>query len=201
MKKLTLMTVTALAIMIFGVASASATFIPFDGQVPNGPSTFGAAGPAQTWTILGATFTGGVILTGTTNLPADETSVYGTCAPALCGTGLLNPLTVSFGAPIHNFFVYVYNGQTYDETFTISDNAGNTETVTLVPNLSSGVALVSFPAAGSIVTITTADPNWDFFIDNITFNANAPQNTPEPSTMVLLGSGLLGLASRLRRRA
>jgi hypothetical protein len=35
--------------------------------------------------------------------------------------------------------------------------------------------------------------DWQFAMDNFTYNQNASSSTPEPSTMLLLGSGLIGL--------
>lgn len=139
------------------------------------------------------TITGGTILTNTTNLPADETSVYGT---AYFGNGLSNTITMTFTTPINNFFFDLLNGQTYTETFTVADNLGNSQTFTLAPNVSLGLVTVGFPTVGSVITITTADPSWDFFIDNIGFNQPTPGTaTPEPGTVLLLGVGVLGLAS------
>lgn len=196
-----LASVLAIAAMLAVGPTASADIINFEEFT--GPSTFAAAGPMQTLTIptsIGNVIvTGGVILTGATNLPADETSVYGT---AYFGDPtLLNTITLTFPANIINFFLNLYNGQTYPDTFTASDNLGNSTTVTIAPNTSSGVSLISFPAAGDVVTITTADPSWDFFIDNVGFDQPTP-TTPEPATLALLGTGLLGLFGwRQRRRA
>jgi len=139
------------------------------------------------------TITGGTILTNTNFLPADHTSVYGT---AYFGNGLSNSIVMTFTSPINNFFFDLLNGQIHDETFTVSDNLGNTQTFIIPPNTPLGVALVSFPTVGSVVTITTADPSWDFFIDNIGFNQATPGTaTPEPGTMLLLGVGVFGLAA------
>ena len=142
------------------------------------------------------------MLTAATNAPADETSIYAT---AFFGdASLLNTLTLTFPTNINNFFMYVYNGQTYTETFTISDNLGNFAVESIAPNFNSGNALINFPTTGGVVSITTTDPNWDFVIDNIAFNTNTPPpppgSTPEPATLMLFGSGLVGIAAKLRRR-
>jgi hypothetical protein len=50
-----------------------------------------------------------------TGPPADETSVYGT--ESCCNS---NPLTISFSAPVTNFFLDILNGNTIDETYTIA---------------------------------------------------------------------------------
>ena len=182
----------ALLCLVCGV-NASADIINLEDQ--SGPSVFG--GPAQTLNYSTSSgplsITGGTVLTGTTNLPADETSVYGT---AFFGGGLSNTITMTFTSPINNFFFDLLNGQTYTETFTVADNLGNSQSFTLAPNLSLGVVTVGFPTVGSVITITTADPSWDFFIDNIGFNQATPGTaTPEPGTMLLLGAGVLGLAA------
>ncbi len=184
----------AAVLCLLGTVSAKADIITLEDQT--GPSVFSAASP-QTLTYSTSsgplTITGGTILTNTTNLPADETSVYGT---AFFGNSLSNTITMTFTSPINNFFFDLLNGQTYTETFTVADNLGNSQTFTLAPNVSLGLVTVGFPTVGSVITITTSDPNWDFFIDNIGFNQPTPGTaTPEPGTMFLLGAGLLGLAS------
>jgi len=183
----------ALICLVSGV-NASADIINLEDQ--SGPSLFALASP-QTLNYSTSsgplTITGGTVLTNTTNLPADETSVYGTAA---FGTGLSNTITMTFTSPINNFFFDLVNGQTYTETFTVADNLGNSQTFTLASNLSLGLVTVGFPTVGSVITITTADPSWDFFIDNIGFNQATPGTaTPEPGTMLLLGVGVLGLAA------
>ncbi|GAC1635400.1 MAG: hypothetical protein NVS9B14_12590 [Candidatus Acidiferrum sp.] len=183
----------ALVCLVCGV-NASADIINLENQT--GPSVFSSAS-AQTLNYSTSsgplTITGGTVLTNTTNLPADETSVYGT---AFFGNSLSNTITMTFTSPINNFFFDLLNGQTYTETFTVADNLGNSQTFTLAPNTNLGLVTVGFATVGSVITITTADPSWDFFIDNIGFNQATPGTaTPEPGTMLLLGVGVLGLAS------
>lgn len=182
----------AVAGCLLMAATASADVINFETQ-PAGPSLFGGAPETLTYLTSSGTLTisGGTVLTATANLPADQTTVYGT--DNCCG--YLNTITLTFTSPISNFFMDLYNGQTHTDTFAAADNAGHSASFTIAPNTSSGIALVSFPASGNIVTVTTSDPNWDFFIDNIGFNQATPGATvPEPSSFALLGLGLAALA-------
>jgi hypothetical protein len=202
----------------FAATNAHAFIINFDDQGLTGPSTADAA-TAATLTINGTTFgapatfgnvvfAGGAILTNATAAPADETSVYYTSF-FCCGTGTTpNTLTITFPQNINNFFVDLYNGQSFADTFTASDNSGMSTTVTIPPNTSSGNALISFPALGDQVTITTTDPSYDFFIDNIGFDQPTPA-VPAPLIghglpvllavgMTLFGASLLGRARRRR---
>jgi hypothetical protein len=183
----------ALICLVMGV-NASAEIINLEDHI--GPDHFSAASALTLTYSTGSgplSITGGTILTNTTNLPADETSVYGT---ASFGNSLSNTITMTFTTPINNFFFDLLNGVNALETFTVADNLGNSQTFTLAPNLSLGVVTVGFPTVGSVITITTADRGWDFFIDNIGFNQPTPSTaTPEPGTMALLGIGVLGLAA------
>jgi PEP-CTERM motif len=112
-------------------------------------------------------------------------------------------LTVTFSSPVTNFFLDVYNGLNRPVTYEVADNAGNFDSFTLLPNLSSGTTLVGFPATGSIVTITSVTPptdEWDFFIDNIHFNEPLPPGlAPEPATVLLLGAGIAAALVRRKR--
>ena len=191
--------IVASAALFLSGACANAAIINFDAQGLTGPSTASVNAAAVTVSAGGdtVTFNNGAILTNATNAPADETSVYfnsfflgGTTGPAM---------TIAFSAPITNFFLDLYNGETYPDTFTVSDNLGKSTTVTIDSNTSGGTSLISFPAIGNIVTITTSDPNYDFFIDNIGFNQATP-SVPEPATwaMMLAGLGLVGHALRKR---
>lgn len=200
--KLAFLFLPAALVGILGLpGNASATVVDFESIV--GPSTFAAAGPAQHLvfnTVDGqVTFDGGVVLTNTTNLPADETSVYGTAH--FGNPTLTNPLTITFESPIHNFFLDVLNGLTQDVTYEMSDNTANLADFTLAPNLSSGQKTIGFAATGTQVKIFALPkdtPTWDFFIDNIHFNENLPPSIPEPTPLMLMGVGLLGVAGILR---
>jgi hypothetical protein len=194
-------------VAIFAVANASADVINFEQFT--GPSLFAnTAGPGtpQTLTIatsIGNVFvTGGVILTAAANAPADETSVYFTASPTLFGFGsTAQTITLTFPQNINNFFLNLYNGQTSPDTFTVADNLGHSNTVTLASNSNGGTSLISFPAAGSVVTITTSDRLWDFAVDNIGFNQPTPgTQVPEPGTLLLTGSGLAAICATMRRK-
>src|SRR4029077_5866787 len=90
--------------------------IDFENQCPGGVKTagpcsslFANADNAQSLNVPtaigGVTFQGGVLLDNATNLPADETVIYGTAGNAadigvFPGSGFTNPLTITFPAPI-----------------------------------------------------------------------------------------------------
>jgi hypothetical protein len=181
--------------------SAKAVLITLEDQT--GPTTYAAACAAITCpqtvvenTSAGqATFTGGVILTNPTSLPADETSVYGSTSFV---SGLVNPITITFQNAVSNFLVDVINGLTTTTSYTVADNVGNSSTFSLPPNSSSGATTIGFPASGNVVTITSEATPFDIFIDNVQFNVpiscsdNSCQVTgvPEPGSL-----GLLALAT------
>ena len=181
---------------------ANATTINFDDQGITGPSTFG--GPEDTRTIStvdgNVTFSGGTFLTNTANLPADQTTVYGTVSDPQYS----NPLTVTFQNPVTNFFLDVLNGNTHTVSYTVADNAGNSSTFSLPPNLSSGQTTIGFAATGTVITILAQTNGFfDFFIDNVNFNAPLPPSlseVPLPASLPLFVSGLAGLGLLGRRR-
>jgi hypothetical protein len=194
----------AVLVGVIGIThNAKAEVINFDDQGLSGPSLFVNASPSPQHLDINVTgignvqFDGGVILTATAFLPANQTSLYGTTD--LVAGGMLNPLTITFPSNITNFFLDVYNGLTTDIEYQVSDNMGNSALFTLVPNLNGGTTQIGFAAAGDHVFVQSITPgNWDFFIDNIHFNEPLPQ-VPVPGTMLLLGSGLAALVAVRRK--
>ena len=181
--------------------AAQATIINFDDQRLTGPST--PSDPAAPVAINAGgdnvVFSNGTILIGETFLPADETSVYFNSYFLSGSTGAA--MTITFSSPVTNFFLNLYNGETYTDSFTVSDNAGHSTTVSIPSNGNGGLSLISFPATGNIITITTTDTLYDYSIDDIGFNQPTP-GVPEPGTwaMFLIGFGAIGWTLRNARR-
>ncbi|MBI5577621.1 MAG: hypothetical protein HY895_00585, partial [Deltaproteobacteria bacterium] len=171
------------AILLIGqcflVSSIHASLITFDDQGLTGSSVFGGAAQPINITVdtITATFTGGVILKNTTNLPADQTALYGTAS--FGNATYQTPLTVTFSQSITNFFLDVYNGNVEPIQYTVADNSGHSFSTILPTHLNGGTTQVAFPSVGTKVTIQSAlgaSFPWDFFIDNITFTKPLPEN-------------------------
>lgn len=123
----------ALVLLWSGMGEVKADIITFDAQGLSGPSTFGATSEQNLNLTspggVGVMLTGGTILTNTTNLPADQTSIYGTAGFA--GANYTNPLVITFNQSVHNFIADLFNGSTIPATFQVSDSLGDTGTFTL----------------------------------------------------------------------
>jgi hypothetical protein len=194
--------------LLGGTASARADLITFDGQVPPGPSLFAdaTAGPVSITTANATTtFSGGTILTNATNLPADETSLYGT-ASFTGNPGYTNPMTITFSQGVTNFIADIYNGQTFTTGFLVQDNLGDSQMFNLPPNLNGGQTEVDFGTQTGITSVTINQTglngaDWDFFVDNVQFDVSLPGTAPEPTSLALFGIGIAGLAGyRWRQR-
>jgi murein DD-endopeptidase MepM/ murein hydrolase activator NlpD len=170
-------------------ASAAATTITFDDIT--GPSVFFGA-TATSPTIGDATFQGGVVLTAETNMPADQTSLYGTSSDYDCN-GCLPTITISFTQPVNGFSLDVLNGETFEVTYTASDNAGTQQTQTITENFNRGEKRFSLPSS-NINSVSISQPDhshWDFSIDNVTFT---PITSQAQRGQALVGS-VLGIST------
>jgi pimeloyl-ACP methyl ester carboxylesterase len=152
------------------VVNAQSTTSPLtlvDFENVSGPSIFSHADPSLT--LNTATFTGGQILTNATYLPVDPTSVYGTSY--FC-VGCLDTITIDFAQKVSNFSLLLMNGLYYTVTYTVEDDQGGTQQVSLVANADAGATTVSLPESGIRQVVISADPStWDFEIDNVQFSA------------------------------
>ena len=175
--------------------SAYADLVDFENQAA-GPCCFGNAAQTLVYTFpdVTATFTGGTILTAESAQSTDNSNVYATSAASLTGPGLglTNPLVIKFSSDIQNFQIQILNA--ISGNYTMADNMGNSVNFNLATTGGS-IATEGFAAAGNQVTITYDDAasagEWDFAIDNVTFDEPLTGSTPEPATMATLGAGLM----------
>jgi len=173
-----------LAVLLPRLAHAQVTTIDFE-QFP-GPDLFDNESPPLM--AVGATISGGEVLSQTTFLPADSTNVYGTAS--FCN-GCQPTITITFSQPVSNFSILVLNGLEEQVTYTVSDDQGDMVPVTLDTNGNGGAQVVSLPANNiNQVTITSSDDTfWDFFIDNAMFTPGLSILDPDPT--LLSGGGIV----------
>lgn len=106
-----------------------------------------------------------------------------------------SPLSMTFSTP--QTLVTGYYTSDFDATLTAYDSLGNlVETVDLSSNYGSNSL---FTVSGTDITTIDLNGSPDFLtIDDVTFSQSAA--TPEPSSLVLLGTGIAGFAGVVRRR-
>ena len=185
----------AQAIQITGITDPSAVVIDFTGQSSQ-------SGGYDSLTLSGVTF-------------SDDGGVYGNFnfdkimegfPPDVTYNDFLTADTTSdgisfyFSGPVSEFG-FNYGGMTVDWTLTAYDSTGGSESYGLSDtsgplNFNSFIGI----SMADIVSATlTATSELDFNIDNFTYvSSGAP--IPEPATMFLLGSGLVGLAGFRRKK-
>jgi hypothetical protein len=150
----------------------------------------------------------GVTLTGTTFFGGNQ-SIINTfvCAPAQCGYNTTpggsqwadvygGSITFSFATPISTFGAYFTGDQIAG--IGLSFNDGSPQFVPLPgdPN-NGGTAFVGFvDTTASFSSVTVTAYNDIIGVDDVGYGGV----TPEPGSLVLLGSGVLGIAGVLRRK-
>jgi hypothetical protein len=172
----------AFALIVAATAAGAAT-TTIDFENLSGPSFFCEfdAGLADSPLTIGeVTLTGGKILTATANLPANQTTVYGTAS--FCPTtNLARSLTITFARPVTRASFDLYSGAGISADYTVSANIGVTETKSVPPPFVAVPTRFTLVGRG-ITTLTIIPPDfgafWDYFIDNITYTV-APQTKEE----------------------
>jgi hypothetical protein len=109
--------------------------------------------------------------------------------------------TFSFTSPTEYFGFWITGIQTvFTSTFTVAYNGADGQTLNIPINTSGGAQYYGFTDAGnSFTSVTITNLSNDAWgIDDVSYNAGT--TTPEPSSLLLLGSGVLGLAGIVRRK-
>jgi hypothetical protein len=120
------------------------------------------------------------------------------------GTTTTATATFAFATPIDAFGAY-FSGLGNDTTFTVSFSDGSLQTLTVAGSANSNAMFFGFTDPGTgIASITLTDTwnntvanNFGYFVgvDDVQFSSAVP----EPTSMLLLGSGLVTLVARRRR--
>jgi hypothetical protein len=109
--------------------------------------------------------------------------------------------TFNFASPMKAFGFWITGVQTvFTTSFTLTFNDGTSETLNLPINTSGGTSYFAFTDTASFSSLTITNASNDAWgIDDVSYGAGGT-STPEPSSLMLLGSGALGLAGMLRRK-
>jgi len=109
--------------------------------------------------------------------------------------------TFNFASPMKNFGLWLTGVQTvFTSTFTLTFNDGTSQTLNLPINVNGGTTYYGFTDTASFSSITITNLSNDAWgIDDVSYGTGGP-TVPEPSSLMLLGSGVVGLAGLLRRK-
>jgi hypothetical protein len=126
----------------------------------------------------------------------DSTDVY----------GVTDTVTITYtGAPVYqtgDYFNWV-PGSANPTTLSVYGASGLLDTINLntlvIPDIANTGIWVTFTETSPIVDLTMTD-NYVGFSDPYSTNSTTPGETPEPSSLILLGSGLVGFAGAMRRK-
>ena len=174
----------------------------FSDVTPGGPR-----GPLLSFP--GVTFGGGVVMDDFANLATTAPNLYGTSDFLQLADASVLPGSIAavFSAPVSSVSLDVINGFGA-ATFTLSAyGAGSvflsSAAIFLADNPNPGaVGSLALSGIGPIHSIRVESGqgtgNVDFAVDSVAF---AVEPVPEPGTLLLIGTGLTGLALRRRRRS
>ena len=97
------------------------------------------------------------------------------------GRGETTSTTVDFGS--------------YSQTFVLTSGDITSGVV-----INQAVTIAGGPTQLEFINNGISDPNIGALLDNVSITAASPSATPEPSSLMLLGTGILGAAGLMRRR-
>jgi PEP-CTERM motif len=108
--------------------------------------------------------------------------------------------TYSFATPITAFGLWLTGVQTvFTTSFTLTFNDGTAQTLNLPINVNGGASYYGFTDSASFSSITITNLSDDAWgQDDVSYSSQS--TVPEPGSLMMFGSGVIGLAGLLRRR-